>query len=101
MLKAHYIKVFIFKISIFNFGLRVTPIELKIHKIEDLPQVIVSIWVTTVITMSCVMLINLNYDCDYVLNMILSAIYMTICVFEFLSVHRRKIRLILCYKKIN
>ena len=37
-----------------------------------------------------IMLINLNYECDYVFNMILSAIYMNICGFEFSYVHRRK-----------
>lgn len=36
------------------------------------------------------MLINLTYDCDYVPNMILRVISMIICVFEFLSVYRRK-----------
>ena len=51
-----------------------------------------------VITLVRVMLINPDYDCDYVFDMILSVIYMNICGFEFLSVHRRKICLIICFR---
>ena len=40
----------------------------------------------------------LNYDCGYVLNMILSATYLIMCVFEFLSAHRRKNCLIFYYR---
>ena len=40
------------------------------------------------------MLIGPYYECDYVFNMILCAIYVKICGFEFLSVHRRNICLI-------
>ena len=51
-----------------------------------------------VITLLRIMLINLNYECDYVFDKILSAIYMNICGFEFLSIYRRNICSTYCYK---
>ena len=44
-----------------------------------------------VITLTRNMLININYDCDYMFNMIFSGNYVIIHVFETISVHRRKI----------
>ena len=44
------------------------------------------------------MLIGPYYECDYVFDMILCAIYVNICGFEFLSIHRWNICSTYCYK---
>ena len=50
------------------------------------------------ITLLCIMLIGPYYEYDIVFDMILSDIYMNLCEFEFLSVHRRKICLIIYFR---
>ena len=49
------------------------------------------------ITMFRIMLIGPYYESDYMFDMTLCAIYVKICGFEFLSVHRRNICLIVCF----
>ena len=52
----------------------------------------------TVITLFHIMLIGAYYECDFVFDLILCAIYVKICGFEFLSVRRRNICLIICFR---